>query len=622
MDAPVKLENINSPQDIKKLNISQLDALAGEIRQFLIENVSKTGGHLASNLGVVELTLAIHKIFDTSVDRLIFDVGHQCYVHKMLTGRRDGFENLRKFGGMSGFLRPEESEHDACISGHASNSVSVGLGMARARSLQNKDYSVISVIGDGAMTGGLAYEALADAGQSKEPMIVILNDNEMSITKNVGGLANHLARLRLKPRYLHFRDKYRKIINKVPGGRTFDMVIHAIKNSIKHAFLPSCLFEDLGFTYLGPADGHDIKYLLYLLELARDLNRPVLIHLMTQKGKGYRFSEEQPQNYHGVPVFDVESGKPIKNSAGSTFSAEFGRILSNMAEKDERICAITAAMESGVGLSKFAKAYPRRFFDVGIAEGHAVTMCAGLAKQGMLPVCAVYSTFLQRSYDMIVHDVAISGEHVVFAVDRAGFVGEDGETHHGVLDVAYLSSVPGMRILAPASYSELQAMLEYSFNEQSGPVAIRYSRGGEGEYKENSFEKRELQVLLREGEDVTLVSYGTLINNVLRAAEKAQERGIKAQVYKLNDISDICSDELLKSIEKTGRLIVVEDCVEASSVGQRLSACLEQHGISCKVKLLNAGNSFIKNGEIDKLQKLIEIDSDGIYRNILEACKN
>lgn len=622
MDAPVKLENITSPQDIKKLNISQLNALAGEIRQFLIENVSKTGGHLASNLGVVELTLAIHKIFDTSVDRLILDVGHQCYVHKMLTGRRDGFENLRKFGGMSGFLRPEESEHDACISGHASNSVSVGLGMARARSLRNEDYSVISVIGDGAMTGGLAYEALADAGQSKEPLIVILNDNEMSIAKNVGGLANHLARLRLKPRYLHFRDKYRKIIKKVPGGQTFDTVIHAIKNSIKHAFLPACLFEDLGFTYLGPADGHDIKYLLYLLELARDLKRPVLIHLMTQKGKGYKFSEEAPQNYHGVPVFDVESGKPVKKTDGSSFSAEFGRVLSAMAEKDERICAITAAMGSGVGLSGFAKAYPDRFFDVGIAEGHAVTMSAGLAKQGMLPVCAVYSTFLQRGYDMIVHDVAISKEHVVFAVDRAGFVGEDGETHHGVLDVAYLSSVPGMKILAPASYSELKAMLEYSLNEQSGPVAIRYSRGGEGVYKENSFTKREGQSLLRAGDDITLISYGTLINNALSAAEKAQKDGISVQVYKLNDISDVCSDELMQAIVKTGKLIVVEDCVETASVGQRLSAQLEQHGISCKVKLLNTGDAFVKNGEVGKLQELIEIDSEGIYRNILEACKN
>lgn len=620
MENWAELKNIASPEDIKQLNISQLNDLAAEIRSFLIEHISKTGGHLASNLGVVELTLAIHKIFDTSKDRLILDVGHQCYVHKLLTGRRDGFDNLRKFGGMAGFLRPQESVHDACTSGHASNSVSVGLGMARARTLRGQDYSVISVIGDGALTGGLAYEALCDAGQSKEPLIVVLNDNEMSITKNVGGLANHLARLRLKPRYLHFRDKYRKLIKKIPGGQGFDTVVHAIKNSIKHAFLPSSLFEDLGFTYLGPADGHDIKYMMYLLELARDLKRPVLIHLMTQKGRGYRFSEEAPQNYHGVSVFDIDSGKPIKKS-GESFSKVFGDTICNMAKKDERICAVTAAMESGVGLSQFAKEFPERFFDVGIAEGHAVAMCAGLAKQGMVPVCAIYSTFLQRAYDMLIHDVAISGEHVVFAVDRAGLVGEDGETHHGVFDVAYLSSIPGMTILCPSNYAELSDMLQYAVNELSGPVAIRYSRGGEGEYAENSFCDRKGNVRIKEGSDIAVVSYGVLINNVLDAARKVAENGISCEVYKLNDISDLDYDELCASVEKTGKLIVVEDCVENASAGQRLSAILKKREIKCEVKLLNSGDTFVKNGQPQMLEQMLGIDSDGIYRNILEACE-
>ena len=374
------LTRVLSAEDLKNLTVSELYQLADEMRDFLIHHIAETGGHLASNLGVVEMMLAIHKTFDTRVDRLVLDVGHQCYVHKILTGRRDGFQNLRKFGGMSGFLRPGESVHDACVSGHASNSVSVALGMARARTLQNEDYSVIAVIGDGALTGGLAYEALNDAGQSGESLIVILNDNGMSITKNVGAMTAHLAKLRLKPHYLHFRDRYRKFMKKAPGGMAVDKVIHSVKNSLKSTFLPSSFFENMGFTYLGPADGHDMKYMLYLLELARDLARPVLIHLTTTKGKGYKFSEENPQAYHGVACFDIDSGAPVKKS-GQTFSAVFGETMCALAREDIRICAITAAMQSGVGLSQFARSFPHRFFDVGIAEGHAVAMAAGLAAQ-------------------------------------------------------------------------------------------------------------------------------------------------------------------------------------------------------------------------------------------------
>ena len=616
----VKLDSIHSPEDIKELNLSGLEQLASDIRSFLIQNVSQTGGHLASNLGVVELTLAIHKVFDTQKDRLVLDVGHQCYVHKLLTGRREGFASLRKFGGMSGFLRPDESEHDACVTGHASNSVSVALGMARARTLRREDYAVVAVIGDGALTGGLAYEALNDAGHSGEPLIVILNDNKMSIAENVGGMANYLARLRLKPHYLHFKDQYRKIIKKVPGGKTFDKLIHAAKDSVKNAFLPASLFEDMGFTYLGPADGHDMKYMIYLLELARDLRRPVVIHLTTIKGRGYRFSEEQPQNFHGVSKFHIDSGRPVKNG-GASFSSIFGDILCRLASDDPSLCAITAAMESGVGLTRFAREYPDRFFDVAIAEGHAVSMSAGLAKQGMVPVCAIYSTFLQRAYDMILHDVAISGLHVVFAVDRAGLVGEDGETHHGVFDVAYLSSVPGMRILCPSNFSELSFMLQHAVYELACPVAVRYSRGGEGFYQENSFLGREACAQLIQGDQVTVVTYGILVDNALCAARRAQAEGVSCDVWKLNVIAPLDTEQLFASVRRTGRLIVVEDCVQAGSVGERLSALLECAGIGCKVKLLNIGNQFVKNGEIDQLQKMLGIDCDGVYRAILEACR-
>ncbi len=615
------LDNIRNSEDVKKLSVSELEVLAAEIREFLIENISKTGGHLASNLGLVELTLAVHKVFKTESDRLIFDVGHQCYVHKLLTERRAGFENLRQFGGMSGFSRPDESKHDACVSGHASNSVSVALGMARARTLQKKDYSVISIIGDGALTGGMAYEGLSDAGQSKEPLIVIINDNEMSIMKNVGAMSKYLARLRLKPRYLRFKGIYRKIIKKTKPGIAFDNGIHGIKNAFKNMFIPSLWFEDMGFTYLGPASGHDIRYMIYLLELARDLRRPVVIHLTTVKGKGYEFSENRPQDFHGVGKFDIKTGKPL-SAHSETFSSVFGKELTKLASEDDRICAITAAMTSGVGLTEFADKYSNRFFDVAIAEGHAVAMSAGLAAQGMIPVCAIYSTFLQRSYDMMIHDIAISGQHVVFAVDRAGLVGEDGETHHGVFDVAYLSDIPGMTILAPSSFGELRDMLRYATMIHTGPVAIRYNRGGEGEFKGNLFEKDKLSAKVMHGNEVTVVSYGKLINNVINACKLAEKGGISCDVIKLNSIKPLDYESVVESVKKTGKLIVVEDVVSNGSVGEKLSAQLLQQGLLCEVKLLNTGDKFITHGEISMLYKMLGIDAEGIYKTITEAVGN
>ncbi len=614
------LTRVLSAEDLKNLTVPELYQLADEMRDFLIHHIAETGGHLASNLGVVEMMLEIHKTFDTRVDRLVLDVGHQCYVHKILTGRRDGFQSLRKFGGMSGFLRPGESVHDACVSGHASNSVSVALGMARARTLQNEDYSVIAVIGDGALTGGLAYEALNDAGQSGEPLIVILNDNGMSITKNVGAMTAHLAKLRLKPHYLHFRDRYRKFMKKAPGGMAVDKVIHSVKNSLKSTFLPSSFFENMGFTYLGPADGHDMKYMLYLLELARDLARPVLIHLTTTKGKGYKFSEENPQAYHGVACFDIDSGAPVKKS-GQTFSAVFGETMCALAREDIRICAITAAMQSGVGLSQFARSFPHRFFDVGIAEGHAVAMAAGLAAQGMIPVCAIYSTFLQRAYDMMLHDVAISGQHVVFAVDRAGLVGEDGETHQGSFDVAYLSSIPGIRILFPANFAELAVMLRHAALELSGPVAVRYNRGGEGAFQLNTFAEHHATYIADKGSDFTLVSYGAMFHPLLEAAKRVEKAGISCEVIKLNCIAPLDVAPILDSARATGHLLVCEDVCAQGSVGQQLAAALQESGISCKVYLLNTGNRFIPNGEIPKLWDFCGIDAEHIEKTILEAWK-
>lgn len=612
------LENINSPDDIKKLSLSELYVLSDEIREFLVNNVSKTGGHLASNLGIVELTLAIHKVFDTSKDRLIFDVGHQSYVHKIITGRKGSFSGLRKFGGMSGFSRPDESIHDACVSGHASNSVSVALGMARARTLKKENYSVISVIGDGALTGGLAYEGMSDAGQSREPMIVILNDNEMSITKNVGAMTDYLAKLRLRPRYLHFKDKYRKIIKKTKLGVAFDNAVHGIKDAFKNAFLPSSWFEDMGFTYLGPADGHDLKYIIYLLELAKDLNRPVVIHLMTRKGKGYELSEQNPEDYHGVGKFDVREGISSEIKA-ETFSSVFGDEITRLAEKENRICAITAAMPSGVGLSDFAERFPDRFFDVAIAEEHAVSMAAGLASQGMIPVCAIYSTFLQRAYDMVLHDVAISKLHVVFAVDRAGIVGQDGETHHGVFDVSFLSDVPGMRILAPSNFAELRGMLDYAV-KTDGPVAVRYGRGGEGIYKENSFINTSKSRVLTEGNDITIISYGIYINNALAAASILKKSGISAKVLKLNSIKPIDSDAILGSAARTGRVAVVEDVVEHGSVYETVCTALEKSNICCKVIGINSGDKFTTHGEFEKLITSMGLTGESIAKRILEEC--
>jgi 1-deoxy-D-xylulose-5-phosphate synthase len=612
------LERIQSPADIKKLNERETVCLCQELREYLLREVSKTGGHLASNLGVVELTVAIHKVFDTQTDRLVFDVGHQCYVHKALTGRRELFDTLRQFNGLSGFPKPYESEHDAFIAGHASNSVSVALGMARARTIQQADYNVLALVGDGALSGGLSFEGLNNAGASGEPLIVILNDNGMSINRNVGGISRHLTRLRSQPEYYHLKKWFRDATDGNAVGQAVYHMGHNLKNTLKKNILPgSSFFEDMGFTYMGPVDGHDVEKLVTTLRWAKELNRPVLLHVNTVKGKGYSYAEANPGAFHGVSPFDIATGKPLQPGT-TNFSTVFGQTMTELAAGDPTVCAVTAAMADGTGLTEFAKRYPKRFFDVGIAEGHAVSMTAGMAKQGLHPVFAVYSSFLQRGFDMLIHDVALDQIHAVFAVDRAGLVGSDGETHHGTFDVPYLSMVPGMNVLCPANFAELRTMLKAAIYEYDGPVAVRYPRGGEGDYRD--FSGREDSVLLRDGSDVTLVTYGILINEVLTAAAELEKAGISAAVVKLNRISPLDPAPVLQSVQKTKRLVVVEDCVENGSVGQQMAAALSENGIAPRwVSLKNLKGGFARQGRVSQLYQALGIDSAGIVQSVLEA---
>lgn len=600
------LEEIHSPADLKVLSNEQLISLCGEIREFLIQNVSQTGGHLSSNLGAVEITVAIHRVFDTDWDRLIFDVGHQSYVHKMLTGRMDRFDTLRKLDGLSGFPNPKESVHDAFIAGHASNSISVGLGMACARTAAQKDYHIITLIGDGALSGGMAYEGLSNGGQKREPMIVILNDNGMSINESVAGLSRPLSKMRVRPAYLRFKSVYRNVMRHMPG---LYRLLHKFKKRLKGLLLLSTIFEDLGYYYIGPVDGHDVQQMETVLSWAKELKEPVLIHAITQKGKGYSAAEENPEGFHGVGSFDAETGDLPASSAD--FSKCFGETMLELAKDDSRICAITAAMESGTGLRRFAEELPQQFVDVGIAEGHAVAMAAGMAKQGMLPVMAVYSTFLQRAYDMLIHDVALQKLHVVFGVDRAGLVGRDGETHHGLFDVDYLCSVPGMAVFAPSSFVELRAMLKLAVTELNGPVAVRYPRGGEGQFKADTSDRT--AVVLQRGSDVTLVSYGVMINEALVAAELLRDEGVSAQVLKLNLINPLDLPLIENCVIRTGRFVMVEDVCAHGCVGERILAGLAERGRAPKqAKLLNLGSGIVTHGDVKELRSRMGIDAYGI----------
>lgn len=613
------LEKIRDPEDIKRLNASQVDQLCRELRAFLIQKVAHTGGHLASNLGVVELTVAIHRVFDTSRDRLVFDVGHQCYTHKILTGRQSLFHTLRQLGGLSGFPKPYESEHDAFVAGHASNSVSVALGMAHARTLLHEDYSVLALIGDGAMTGGLSFEGLNDAGASGEPIIVILNDNGMSIEANVGGLSRHLSRLRSEEGYNNFKKWYKeKLQGDSPTKKNLYKASSQVKHWLKSTLLPeSTMFEKMGFSYMGPVDGHNVQKLTQILTWAREKNEPVLLHVLTEKGKGYPFAQQDPERFHGTPPFDPVTGRSLQ-AQEECFSDVFGEALLNLARQDNRICAITAAMTSGTGLTEFSKEFPHRFFDVGIAEGHAVAMAGGMAKQGLIPVFAVYSSFLQRGFDMLIHDISLDNLHAVFCVDRAGLVGADGRTHHGCFDTAYLSAIPGMTVLCPASFAELKDMLRYAVYEVTGPVAIRYSRGGQKGYQISNAPAYYSQ--LREGYDFTILTYGMLINEALKASELLAQKGISIQVLKLNRIAPLNESEVDQMLKKTKRLLVLEDCIAVGCVGEKVACLATQAGVKLdKLILKNCGARLPDEGSVDQLNQALGLDAVSVAASIEEA---
>lgn len=545
------LDKYQDFDSIKSMSINELNQFSYEIREFLIDNVSKTGGHLASNLGVVELTLSIFNVFDLNKDKVIWDVGHQAYVHKILTGRKDKFNTLRQYGGLSGFPKICESPYDVFETGHSSTSISAALGMARARDIKGENNKVIAVIGDGALTGGMALEALNDLGFNKTDLIIILNDNQMSIAENVGGMSSYLSKVRLDPTYNKLKKEVNNTLNKIPNvGKGMARSLERVKNGIKQMIVPGMLFENLGIKYLGPIDGHDIKELSKVMKMAKNINGPVLIHTITKKGKGYAYAEKKPDKFHGIGPFDCDSGE-VNSKTCLTYSKVFGEELTKIAKEDKKVVAITAAMKDGTGLRKFGETFPKRFFDVGIAEQHAVTLAAGIATEGLKPVFAVYSTFLQRAYDQILHDICIQNLPVVLGIDRAGIVGSDGETHQGIFDLSYLSSLPNMTIIAPKCLEEMGIMLRWALNQNS-PVAIRYPRGGDIKSLEmtpiKNMKKGKWEVICEEG-DIAIIATGKMVQHAIIAREKLKEYGIKSTIVNANFIKPI-DKELIKNFVK------------------------------------------------------------------------
>lgn len=599
------LDRINSPSDLKKLNRQEIDVLASEIRSFLINSVADTGGHLASNLGAVELTLALHTVFDCPKDKFIWDVGHQAYVHKIITGRKDKFDTLRKFGGLSGFPKGAESECDAFDTGHSSTSVSAALGLCHARDLKHENYDVIAVIGDGSMTGGEAYEAFNNAGNTK--VIVVLNDNNMSISKNVGNLSKYLSRLTNREGYYKLKNRVESRLNRSDAGKVFYRALRYVKNKLRNLFFSGMFFTELGFKYYGPIDGHDFDKLTLALNQAKRKNRPCLIHVCTKKGKGYKFAEEFPAKFHGVSGFDVNTGACVGGK--KTYSSVFGETLTEMAQKNDKICAVTAAMPDGTGLLGFANRFPERFFDVGIAEEHAVTFSAGLAKGGMMPYFAVYSTFLQRGYDQIIHDAALTNLHVCFCIDRAGLVGADGETHQGLFDLNYMKSVPNMTVMAPADFTELKKMLVLS-EKTDGPVSIRYPRGGE----EMKFPDTPLELgrgrVLRDGSDCVIFAIGKMTANAVRAAEILEKSGVSAAVCDMRFLKPF-DGELVRRMNRKIVVSVEDGCV--------FGGLSEEIGrVLCKKIIVKAfPDEFVVHGDDATLFKKYRLDEASIAEDVL-----
>lgn len=606
------LNKIESPDDLKKLNKDELKTLCSEIREFLIDSVSETGGHLASNLGIVELTVAIHTVFNVPEDKIVFDVGHQSYVHKILTGRKDGFKSLRQFGGMSGFPKTSESDCDVFNTGHSSTSISAALGIARGRDLAGDNYNVISVFGDGALTGGMMYEAMNDAGHSKTPLILILNDNAMSISKNVGAVSKHLRSLRMSPFYFRSKHAVENFLKKMPTiGKPTANILKQIKRFFRRLVIPTTIFDDMGFIYMGPVDGHNLTEIIQCLEYAKEEKRPVFIHVHTKKGKGYAPAENNPQKFHGISPFDKATGETKKGS--ETYSTRFGNTLVRLAKNNKKIVAITGAMPNGTGLDEFQEQYKDRFFDVGIAEQHGVTLSAGLATVGYTPVIPLYSSFLQRAYDQTLHDVCLQKLHVVFPIDRAGIVGADGETHQGVYDISYLSHMPNMTILSPATLDQLEYMLDFAINKFNTPIAIRYPRGGtEAENVPSPFTLGQAQCI-QNGSDVTIIATGRMVK---RAEEVAKLTTKSVEILAMPTIKPLDTKSIIESAKKTGSVITIEDNVKIGGMGSMIGTLLEENHIDCKFKIFAFPDQPITHGSIDELDKLYGLDAKTIASKI------
>ncbi|WP_442859672.1 1-deoxy-D-xylulose-5-phosphate synthase [Anaerotignum sp.] len=612
------LKHIHSTEDIRKLNDTELKQLCKELRKFLLQKVSKTGGHLASNLGVVELTVALEYCFDLPRDKIVWDVGHQAYIHKILTGRKEGFDHLRQMDGLSGFPKPNESDCDAFAAGHSSTSISAALGLAKARDLMGGKEHVIAVIGDGSMTGGLAYEALNNAGREHTRLIVILNDNQMSIDTNVGAMSKHLNNLRTSYQYRGWKEAVKQFRDNVPviGEGTYQ-VLKNMRDGAKMLLTQGALFEQLGFKYIGPVDGHDLPDMIELFQNVKEMNRPVLIHVKTIKGKGYPYAEERPWDYHGVGAFDLKTGLST-SKGGKSWSSVFGEKMVEIGKKNSKVVGITAAMSGGTGFEKFQRAFPKRFFDVAIAEQHGTTFAAGLAKGGITPVFAVYSSFLQRAYDQIVHDVCMQNLHVVFAIDRAGIVGADGETHQGVFDLSFLGHIPNMTVLSPKNDWELEEMLDFAINKWDGPIAVRYPRGA----AETAFEENKQPVqygkaeLIQEGERIAILAEGHMLKAAAEAAKMLEADGYHPMLVNMRFIKPVDEEMLRKAAEKCEHIVTVEDNLRKGGLGSKVLEFYGDAGIQADVLNLAFPDKYIEQGTQNQLFERYGLDAAGIYESI------
>ena len=626
------LEKINTPEDVKKLNLQEKNQLAEDIRKYILEVVSQNGGHLASNLGVVELTIALHSVFNEPIDKIVWDVGHQTYVHKILTGRKEELKNIRKLGGIAGFPKTKESAYDCFNTGHSSTSISAALGMARARDLKGENNSVIAVIGDGALTGGMAIEALNDAGFSKCKMTVILNDNEMSISQNIGGLNMFLSKLRTKKLYTKSNISGKKIIGKIPViGKPIVKIVQKLKRSVKQLIIPKMFFEDIGFTYLGPVDGHNIEQLENILKLSKQVDTPVLIHVLTKKGKGYKIAEENPDKFHATGPFDLKTGEPRK-AKGLDYSKVFGNKLVELAEKNNKIVAITASMKDGTGLTKFQKQFPKRFFDIGIAEQHAVTLAAGMATQGLIPVVPIYSSFYQRAYDQVIHDIAIQNLHVILCVDRAGIVGADGETHQGLFDMAFFRLVPNLVIMAPKDFKELEEMLEFAVNIEK-PVVIRYPRGGEDKnikfeihnkielgkseilkefdndkikaLENQNLEDVEINENKEKPKNVSVIAIGKMVPRAMKIAKKEENNGNNVCVVNSRFLKPFDRTNILEILKKSDKVITIEDGTIINGLGTIIKEIIaEENFENIEIETQAYPDEFIQHGSVEQLEDM------------------